>query len=133
MYSFLFNFIHKGYFTNSQTHAVGSTERPTGIVSCHIIFINLYSLKTDVSLWSKEQVTSWLSTVQSLDENNKQEWESLQASGKSLRGITQETLEKRGMAYGPAFDVVLEIKKLLGQRESAAPSSTFPYPLNLRF
>jgi hypothetical protein len=69
---------------------------------------------TDISAWTKEQVTSWLLNVQPLDDNNKRVWESLQATGKSLKGISQEMLEKHGMPYGPAFEVVSQIHKLVG-------------------
>eukprot|EP00026_Physarum_polycephalum_P013206 Phypoly_transcript_13585.p1 GENE.Phypoly_transcript_13585~~Phypoly_transcript_13585.p1 ORF type:complete len:237 (+),score=19.20 Phypoly_transcript_13585:123-833(+) len=79
------------------------------------------NIPTDFSAWTKEQVTSWLSNVQSLDENNKQVWASLQVTGKSLCGISQEVLEKHGMPYGPAFEIVSHIRKLLGPGQPVEP------------
>lgn len=111
--SILVNFIPKGSFTDSQVHDAGSTERPSGIVSRYVV--HLYSLNPDISLWTKEQATSWLSNVQPLDEDDKQVWNRLKVDGKSLPVVTVEGLMRFGMTYGPALNVVTEIKKLLGQ------------------
>jgi hypothetical protein len=55
---------------------------------------------------------------------DKKVWESIGVDGESLRGVTQEMLEKRGMGFSPAFKVVSEIHKLIGQPPIAVPPST---------
>lgn len=108
-----------------------SENRPGIASSCrhhHVI----HSLKPDISSWTKEQTTSWLSNVQTLEEDDKQVWNSLRLDGKSLLLVTADMLEKRGMGFGAALGIVFEIQNLLGQSkismQSAAESSMCIFP-----
>ncbi len=92
--------------------------RDLQVILSHVMY--LYSFNTDISSWTKEQATSWLSNIQRISDDDKQLLKSLELDGETLRGVTQDLLEKRGMGFGPALRVVSNIQKLLG-----VPSSTF--------
>jgi hypothetical protein len=65
--------------------------RDLQVILSHVMY--LYSFNTDISSWTKEQATSWLSNIQRISNDDKQLLKSLQLDGETLRGVTQDLLE----------------------------------------
>lgn len=93
-------------------------------VSHPVLFI-----EPDISSWTKEQATAWLSKAQPLEDDDAQVWNSLRMDGKSLPLVTPDLLLKCGMAAGPALNVVSQIQMLISQVQPSMYSVSLKYPI----
>lgn len=60
-------------------------------------------------------------TSRHLGKDDKRVWESLELDGRSLRRVTEDVLQKCGMGFGSAFNIVSEIQELTNQVLTALP------------